>query len=159
VIRSNSSKRAAGTSIDESLEVPVVDACVVVALATGDARHRDLAQHCFGDWVDEGVQPIAPWLLEAEVLNALWREHRAGRIESARLHQLAGYCRALPIAYKKLPRWDVVLETAALLDQAATYDACYAALAAGSGETLYTFDRPFARRAKEAGLAVELLGG
>lgn len=113
----------------------MVDACVVAAWGTGDALHRDLTQRCSGDWVDQGARPIAPWLLEAEVQYALWREHRVGRIEHARLHQLAGYCRALPIVYKKLRRWDVVLGTAALLDQPATYDACYAALAASTGET------------------------
>lgn len=135
--------RPAKTSVPDPLaEAIVVDASAVVEALLGStvglaARHRM-----------RGTQLHAPAHLDAEVLSALGRLHRAGDIPAdvvtTGLHDLA----EAPFARHPLPR--LLITAWQMRDRLRLVDALYVSLSEQLGTRLVTTD---ARLARSSGLA------
>ena len=116
----------------------VVDAAAVVDLICGFP-----AAEPYRAALASATAVAAPAHLDAEVLSAMSRLERAGRLTRAaeRVHALAAFgARRWPLQPLLSPAW-------ALVDRIATRDALYVALAASLDATLITTDRRLRRAA------------
>ncbi len=135
-----------------------VDASIIVDLLThlGDDPHL---QALWEEWLERGVQLVAPHLLPYEVTNVLYKKARRGEMsyEAAldTLQTLVG----LPIALHSNPiLHSQALQIAQELSLGATYDPHYLALAAQLGCEFWTRNGKLFRAAREKYDLVRLLG-
>ncbi len=135
----------------------VVDANLVVKLLVGEPSPRAAAHRHFAAWAETDERLLAPHLLAAEVLNALWRTHRLGGLGSEALPARGRAFANLQLTYRALPPPDQVFEVAAQLGQSRAYDACYVALAIREKAVLHTMDGPLSTVARQVGLPVVLV--
>lgn len=120
------------------MSIAVVDAATVVDLICGFPA----AQH-YRDALASATSVAAPAHLDAEVLSALGRLRRAGRLTRApdRVDALAAFgATRWPLPPLLSPAW-------ALVDRIATRDALYVALAASLDAVLVTSDGRLRRAA------------
>jgi predicted nucleic acid-binding protein len=116
----------------------VVDASVLYVLVAEDDEE---ARRLRGQLVHEALS--APHLIDVEVVSALRREHRAGRIGTERaMHALADLPR-LPL--RRVTHTHLLARAWALRDNLSAYDATYVALAERLRAPLLTADARLAR--------------
>lgn len=119
----------------------VLDASFVVDVLLGDARSPALRERFFGSSTRHSV----PHLIDVEVVSALRRMIRAGRIDEIRARAVIIDLEALPVARhghaNLLPR---ILD---LRERLTAYDATYVALAEALDATLWTCDSGLAQTA------------
>ena len=133
----------------EALAHAVVDASVVVELLV--AHPRAVA----GRAALDGVDGVAPALLDAEVLHAVTRYVRRGDMTDERARQALGLLAKAPI--QRFPIAPLVLDAWALRDNVSSYDGFYVALARVLGCPLITCDRSLAG-APGLGITVTVIG-
>ncbi|MCY4583661.1 MAG: type II toxin-antitoxin system VapC family toxin, partial [Chloroflexi bacterium] len=99
-------------------------------------------------WDEQGIQPIAPFLLPFEVANALHRRVARGEIEVEAAAGLMQDLMAVRVALTETPDLHRrALELASQLRQGAAYDAHYLSLAESLDCELWTADQRFYRAA------------
>lgn len=135
----------------------VVDANLVVKLLVGEPGPRALAHRHFAAWAQAEERLVAPHLLEAEVLNALWRTHILGGLDQATIRVRAKLFANLQLTYRALPPAGQIFDVAGRLGQHRAYDACYVALALREGTDVHTMDAHLANAAAQSGLPVVLV--
>ncbi|MGH9064053.1 MAG: type II toxin-antitoxin system VapC family toxin [Acidimicrobiales bacterium] len=135
----------------------VVDANLVVKLLAGEPVQRAAAHRCFAAWAEDDERVLAPHLLAAEVLNALWRTYRLGVIDAETLEAKGRGFVNMQLTYRALPPPGQVFDVAGRLGQSRAYDACYVALAIREHAVLHTMDGPLSTVAKREGLPVVLV--
>ena len=121
------------------MRIVVVDAAIVVDLICGFP-----AANAYREVLASADAAAAPAHLDAEVLSALGRLHRAGELTRAadRVMALATFgATRWPLGPLLSPAW-------ALVDRIATRDALYVALAASLQATLITTDARLRRGAR-----------
>ena len=135
----------------------VLDANVLVVLASGDAR-RQGAEELMRRWIETDEEIHGPELLPYEVANALTRLVAAGAFPPSRVPEAWRTLMAIPITYHPLRQAaDDVIDLARRLRRQTAYDAAYLALAQQLGAELWTFDGPLARNAAGLGFPVHLI--
>lgn len=134
----------------------VVDANLLVALVSGDARGGSVLRR-FNDWLDRGVETHAPELARYEFANALARLVVAGAFPADKVGDAWDNVSLLPIRYHHLNDARRVVEVALALNRQSAYDAAYVALAEQLGAELWTLDGPLYRNAAGLGLPVKLI--
>ncbi len=135
-----------------------VDASFVVALVTSEA-HSARALAMWAEWMREDVEVVSPMLLRYEVTSALRRKAVRGVMSSQDARRSLKEALSLDIElldplHLSLRAFDL----AARLDQPATYDAHYLALAEMAGAELWTADQRLCRAAQHVDLAIRWLG-
>jgi predicted nucleic acid-binding protein len=90
----------------------------------------------------EGVDPVAPALLDAEVLHAIMRYARRGEMSAARARQAIGLLVDADI--ERLPLAPLVTGAWELRHNLSAYDALYVALSRALACPLITCDRALA---------------
>jgi predicted nucleic acid-binding protein len=128
----------------------VVDASVVVDLLVEHPRTGAVRAAL------EGVDAVAPALLDAEVLNAVMRYARRGEISPARAQQALGLLVDADI--ERLPVAPLVLDAWSLRHNLSSYDALYVTLARALACPLITCDRALAA-APGLGVTVTVVEG
>lgn len=121
----------------------VVDSSVVVVLFTRDPRYA-AARRLF----EREETLYAPYLLLAEIANALWRVARLGcppQDIAAIKHFMAAEVPERIVLCEDQNLVADALDIATRLDRS-VYDCLFLALAMQRQETLYTFDERFARK-------------
>lgn len=137
----------------------VLDANVLVALVTPD-DHQPAAHAQFEQWLDAGETMHAPAVLPYEVANVLARLAFDGAMEP---EDVTDTWRDLDALDLRLHQFDLIQdgpEVAAItrtLNRRHATDSTYICLARKLETTLWTFDGPLARNAKDNGLPVELI--
>lgn len=125
----------------------VVDASVVTAVvAQDDERGRDLRDRLAGERL------FAPELVDVEVMSAIRRAHRTGRLGADRAVRALAELALLPIA--RVSHTMLLNRIWNLRDNLTAYDAAYVALAQVLDAPLLTGDAPLARA---PGLACEVM--
>lgn len=114
----------------------VVDASVIVDLLVGHPRAPA------GRAALEGVDGVAPALLDAEVLHAVTRYVRCADMTEERARQALGLLTQATI--ERFPIGPLVLDAWALRHNVSSYDGFYVALARVLGCPLITCDRALA---------------
>lgn len=114
----------------------VVDASVVVDLLVAHPRAPA------GRAALDGVEGVAPALLDAEVLHAVTRYVRRGDMTEERARQALGLL--TEAAIERFPIAPLVLDAWALRHNVSSYDGFYVALARILGCPLITCDRALA---------------
>ncbi len=130
----------------------VVDANIVIAILvplpySGQATHKML------EWQNADVVLAAPTLLEYELTSTLRKATVAGIITSEEAIQaIAAFADMhIEMAAPTLVLHEVALRWADRLQQSATYDAHYLALAEQLGASFWTADQRLANGAKQMG--------
>ena len=112
----------------------VVDASIVVELI----GNGPLVATIFERLAQSDESFIAPHLLDVEVMSAVRRLSRTGRLDSHRSNEIIQQLLALPVErYPHLPMLDRIWQ---LRHNFTCYDAAYIALAEATNSTLYTLD-------------------
>lgn len=124
--------------------VAVVDASAVVDLLVGTDRASAVRAGLAGKILH------APALLDAEVLSALGRLHRAGLLETAHVAKALRQLEEAPIAREPLP--GLLAPAWALRESTRLTDALYLALAAELDVQVLTTDARLARASGRAAL-------
>lgn len=125
------------------MRVVVVDASALVELLLGTTRGRALASTLQNPDLDLH----APELCDVEVMSALRRLGRQGRIEEVRLQEAVQDYVDLPLVrHSHLPLLGRIL---GLRENFSAYDASYVALAEGLGGELLTADERLRRAVEE----------
>lgn len=114
----------------------VVDASVVVDLLVEHPRAASVRAAL------EGIDGVAPTLLDAEVLHAITRYVRRGEMSDERARQALGLL--IDADIDRLPIAPLVADAWALRHNVSSYDAFYIALARSLGCPLVTCDRALA---------------
>lgn len=128
----------------------VVDASVIVDLLVEHPRTAAVRAAL------EGIDGVAPMLLDAEVLHAITRYVRRGEMSEQRARQALGLLIEADI--ERFPIAPLVLDAWALRHNVSSYDAFYIALARGLGCPLITCDRALAG-APDLGITVTVIDG
>jgi predicted nucleic acid-binding protein len=115
----------------------VVDASVVVDLLVAHPRATAVRAAL------EGIDGVAPALLDAEVLHAITRYVRRGEMSDERAQQALGLL--IDADIDRFPIAPLVVDAWALRHNVSSYDAFYIALARSLGCPLVTCDRALAR--------------
>jgi predicted nucleic acid-binding protein len=136
--------------------VVVVDANLLVALASGDQRGNKVLQH-FTDWLSLNVEIHAPVLAQYETANALTRLTVGGAFPADKVEEAWNNISLLPITYHELRNVKRVVEIALALNRQNAYDAAYIALAEELRAELWTLDGPLYRNAHGLGFPVSLV--
>lgn len=124
----------------------VVDASVLVNVVGDDERAGLRARERI---VDRSL--IAPEIIDLEVVQAIRRAARTGRVDGRRSKEAIQNLIALPI--RRLPHLPLIGRIWELRDNVSPYDAAYVALAEGFGVPLLTAD---ARLARASGIRCEV---
>lgn len=123
----------------------VVDASVAVKWLVEEAD-TPIARALAASWVSAGVTPTAPYLMPAEVANALHRRVVDSQLSLGRASELI---ETLLVSGVELLETRALhsraIELASLLEQGAVYDVHYLALAETLECDLWTADRRFQR--------------
>ncbi|MCY4447780.1 MAG: type II toxin-antitoxin system VapC family toxin [Chloroflexi bacterium] len=128
-------------------EFVVVDASLAVKWLL-EEEYSDRATALTLLWDEQGIQPIAPFLLPFEVANALHRRVVRGEMEVEAAAGLMQDLMAVGVALTETPDLHRrALELASQLRQGAAYDAHYLALAESLDCELWTADQRFYRAA------------
>lgn len=136
----------------------VVDASLVVKWII-DEEDSDLARAIVRSWHNAGTTPVAPYLMPAEVANALHRRvvRDEMSIESASRRMDALY--SFEVGLRQTPGLHVrAIELANQLGQGAAYDSHYLALAQTLDCDLWTADASFVRAARPLVANVRWMG-
>ncbi len=136
----------------------VVDASLVVKWII-DEEDSDLARAIVRSWHNAGTTPVAPYLMPAEVANALHRRvvRDEMSIESASRRMDALY--SFEVGLRQTPGLHVrAIELANQLGQGAAYDSHYLALAQTLDCDLWTADASFVRAARPLAANVRWIG-
>lgn len=128
----------------------VVDASVVVDLLVAHPRAAAVRAAL------EGIDGVAPALLDAEVLHAITRYVRRGEMSDERAQQALGLL--IDSNIDRFPIAPLVADAWALRHNVSSYDAFYIALARSLGCPLITCDRALAR-APGLGVTVTVIEG
>lgn len=131
----------------------VVDASIVVVLASGDAR-RPQADRAVRRWLEGGEEMHAPLLLVYEVASALTRLVGAKAMTNSEARLVWGELQALPITFHPPADGARILDMALRLKRRSAYDAAYLVLAEDLKADLWAFDGPLARNAASIGRTV-----
>lgn len=134
----------------------IVDANLLVALVSGDARGNKVLQH-FTDWLSRNIDIHAPHLAQYETANALTRLIVGGAFPADKVEEAWNNISLLPITYHELSNIKRVVEIALALKRQNAYDAAYIALAEELSAELWTLDGPLYRNAQGLGFAVNLI--
>ena len=134
----------------------IVDANLLVALVSGDARGTQVQQQ-FLQWLDHSVDLHAPALARYEVANALTRLIVAKAFPADKIEDAWANLSVLPITYHASVDARRVVEIALRLGRQNAYDAAYLALAEFLGAELWTLDSPLYRNASGYGFPVQLV--
>lgn len=134
----------------------VVDANLLVALASGDSRGSAVLRH-FNDWLDHNVEIHAPALAQYEVANAFTRLIVGGAFPADKMEEAWSNISILPIQYHDLKDAKRVTEVALALNRQNAYDAVYVVLAEELSAELWTLDGPLYRNAVGLGFPVQLI--
>ncbi len=135
----------------------VLDANVLVVLASGDAR-KDAAQSHIRQWITAGEDIHAPALLPYEVASGLTRLVAGGLLPADHVGEAWQTALRLPITYHRLDTdGDRVVAVALELRRQSAYDAAYLELAEQLRAKLWTFDGPLARNAHGLGFPVNFM--
>lgn len=118
----------------------VVDASVLAPALADDGTDGDRARERL-----RGEQLSAPELVDLEVVSAMRRAARAGRLDEKRSAQALGDLAALPL--RRVPHLRLLPRVWELRDNLSAYDAAYVALAEALDALLLTADRPLERAA------------
>lgn len=130
-------------------EFVVVDASLAVKWLL-EEEYSDRATALTLLWDEQGIQPIAPFLLPFEVANALHRRVVRGEMEVEAAAGLMQDLMAVGVALTETPELHRrALELASQLRQGAAYDAHYLALAESLDCELWTADQRFYRAASQ----------
>ena len=123
----------------------IVDASVAVKWLVEEAD-TPVARALAASWVNAGVTPTAPYLMPAEVANALHRRVVDGHLSLGTASELI---ETLLVSGLELLETRALhsraIELASLFDQGAVYDVHYLALAEALECELWTADRRFHR--------------
>jgi predicted nucleic acid-binding protein len=128
----------------------VVDASVIVDLLVEHPRAANARAAL------QGVDGVAPELLDAEVLNAVTRYVRRGEMTEQRAEQALDLL--VDAGIERFPTAPLVLDAWSLRHNVRSYDAFYVALARRLGCPLITCDRALAG-APGLGVTVTVVGG
>ncbi|HEU4723550.1 MAG TPA: type II toxin-antitoxin system VapC family toxin [Gemmatimonadaceae bacterium] len=128
----------------------VVDASVVVDLLVAHPRARAVRAAL------EGIDGMAPALLDAEVLHAITRYVRRGEMSDQRAEQALRLL--IDADIDRFPIAPLVVDAWALRHNVSSYDAFYIALARSLECPLITCDRALAR-ATGLGITVTVIEG
>lgn len=128
----------------------VVDASLLVCTLADDDSAGDLARMRL-----RGETLVAPELIDLEVLSALRRRHRHGRLDARRSRFARTDLAELPM--RRVTHRPLLERCWELRDNLTAYDAAYVALAELLGVSLVTLDRRLSRAAGPR-CPVELLG-
>ena len=124
-----------------------------------DEDNSDLARALARSWADDGILPIAPYLLPVEVANVLHRRVVRGDLSLAAAVSLMETLLASGVELRETQQIHVrALELADELGQGAVYDSHYLALAESLGCDLWTADERFYRAATRESFAVNWIG-
>lgn len=115
----------------------VVDASVVVDLLVAHPRATAVRAAL------DGIDGVAPTLLDAEVLHAITRYVRRGEMSDDRAQQALKFL--IDADIDRFPIAPLVVDAWALRHNVSSYDAFYIALARSLGCPLVTCDRALAR--------------
>jgi predicted nucleic acid-binding protein len=128
----------------------VVDASVIVDLLVAHPRAATIRAAL------EGIDGVAPALLDAEVLHAITRYVRRGEMSDKRARQALRLL--IDADIDRFPIAPLVVDAWALRHNVSSYDAFYIALARSLGCPLVTCDRALAR-APGLGITVTVVEG
>jgi predicted nucleic acid-binding protein len=117
--------------------VIVLDASVVLDVVTAVPAGKELSARIAAS----GEQFAAPEVIDLEVLQALRRQLRLGKIEAKRAHQALELLNALPLA--RLSHQLLNSRIWQLRENATAYDAAYLALAELLNASLWTRDAKY----------------
>ncbi len=137
--------------------VVVVDASLAVKWLI-EEEDSDKAHALLRSWEDQDIRLAAPYLMPFEVTNTLHRRVVRGQLRLSETDHMMAQLLGPPLElYQSAQLHLRALELASELQQGASYDAHYLALAEEFGCELWTADRRFHRAAESAG-NVHLIG-
>ncbi|HST20841.1 MAG TPA: type II toxin-antitoxin system VapC family toxin [Blastocatellia bacterium] len=134
----------------------IVDANLMVALVSGDARGNQVLQQ-FIYWLNQDISLNAPVLAKYEIANALTRLIVAGKFSMDDVPQAWSDLTILPITYYEMINAQRVIEISLALKRQSAYDAAYLELSERLGAQLWTLDGPLYRNALSVGFSVRLI--
>ena len=136
----------------------VVDASLAVKWLV-DEEDSGKALALYHGWAASGVQVAAPYLMLAEVANALHRKAADGELALQVAIEALEDMDTLEIDFSNPPNIHAgALQLADRLDQGAVYDSIYLALAERLDCELWTADRRFYRAARRFSDRIRRLG-
>lgn len=134
----------------------IVDANVVVALASGDPR-KPAVQRVIRGWVAQTQEIHAPALLPYEAASGLTRIAASGGLNEDQVSDAWRIILGIPITYHPLEPGSSAVEIALRLRRHSAYDAAYLLLAQQLNAELWTLDGPLYRNASGLGFPVHLI--
>jgi predicted nucleic acid-binding protein len=141
-----------------NLVVSVVDASLLVVLASRDSRAPAVRALIRREWAASGEAIHAPALLPYEVANGLTRLVAAGRLAPERLADAWQTAMALQITFHPMENDGVRIAALRVrLGRQSAHDAAYLVLAQDLGAELWTLDGPLARNASGLGYPARLV--
>lgn len=124
-----------------------------------DEDNYDRARSLARMWADDGILPVAPYLLPVEVANVLHRRVVRGELSLGMAVSLIETLLASGMELRETQQiHGRALELADELGQGAVYDSHYLALAESLDCDLWTADERFFRVAARESLAVKWIG-
>ena len=123
----------------------VIDASLVVKLLI-EEEHSDKVTTLLHSWNNEGVRPVAPYLMTGEVANALYRRVVGNDVTLGDATRLIERLMSFGIELRHPPNLTIMaLQLAHRFRQGAVYDSHYLALAEILDCDLWTADERFFR--------------